>query len=298
MKLLSFLALVLAVNAAIPEGMRLTPFGLRPAACVLEVESGATIEEVAEGVKVTTKVNGLIHERIVVPAPECHQDNIVPRYLAMKKHQHHEVDAFPINGWLDNAGWYPPAGENNIYSFTSTYTIPGNPPTVANQVLFYFIGTQNNDDPGAVNILQPVLTWGNGVPGWNVASWACCPKNISVESKTIPNLQAGWHIAGTILRQSASTWMINSKVVETGANTTLYAQVGDYNYDWADVTLEVYNVNSCTEFASGPMTFTALTLEDAQMQILSPAWTLTGTTDCQGHETIVNSTSIQIVHTT
>jgi len=298
MKLLSFLAVILAVNAAIPDGMRITPFGIRPAACVLEVESGSTIEEVEEGVKVTTKINGIIHEKIVVPAPECHEDNIVPKYLAMKKERHAEVGAFPINGWLDNAGWYPPTGENNLYSFTSTYTIPGNPPDPVGQVLFFFIGMQDNAYPTAVNILQPVLTWGNGVPGWNVASWACCPKNISVESKTIGSLQAGWHIAGTILRESASTWKIDSKVVETGANTTLYAQVGDYLYDWADVTQEVYNVNSCTQFATGPMTFTALTLMDSQMQVLNPSWTFTGTTDCSGKETQINSTAIQIVHTT
>jgi hypothetical protein len=298
MKLLSFLALVLAVNAATPEGMRLTPFGLRPAACVLEVESGATIEEVEGGVKVTTKINGLLHERFVASAPECHQDNIVPRYLAMKKHPHHEIGAGEINGWLDNAGWYPPAGENNLLSFTSTYTIPGNPPDPTGQVLFYFIGTQDNAYPNAVNILQPVLTWGNGVPGWNVASWACCPGNITTHSATIANLQAGWHIAGTISRESDSTWLINSQVVETGAKTTLNAQVGDYLYDWADVTLEVYYVSSCTQFATGPMTFNALTIKDSQNQVITPSWTFTGTTSCNGHETSVNATAIQIVHTT
>jgi len=195
----------------------------------------------------------------------------------------HKIGAFPpINGWLDYGGWYPPTDENNLHDFTAVYTVPGDPPTDSNQVLFYFIGMQNNAYP-QVNILQPVLTWGNGIDGWNLASWDCCPKNITVQSKSITGFLAGDKIDGYINRVSDDTWRINSVIEKSGANTTLTAQVGTYLYDWADVTLEVYSVSSCPEFAKGSMTFSNLALKDAQGDTLTPKWTFTGATECSGN---------------
>jgi len=294
MRAFAFVALLVVASAfEIPDGHVITPYGVRPKACVIELESGDLYQEVPEGVKISSKVDGVVHERIIVPAPECHQDNIVERLKT--RHQQKQSGAFPINGWLDNAGWYPPTGENNVYQFTSTYTIPGNPAQNAGQVLFFFIGTQDND-AAAVNILQPVLTWGNGLPGWNAASWACCPKNITVQSKSIPNLSAGQHLAGNIQRQNSDTWIIDTKIVETGQNTTLYAQVGDYNYNWLDVTQEVYTVTTCQEFATGPITFASLMITDAAKNAITPSWTITGTTDCNGHEVQTSSTTMTIQH--
>jgi hypothetical protein len=293
MRAVALFALLVLATAFPPEGHVITPYGVRPKACVIELESGEMYSEVPEGVKISSKIDGVVHERIVVPAPECHQDNIVERVKT--RHEQKQSGAFPINGWLDNAGWYPPTSEANIYKFTSTYTIPGNPAQNSGQVLFFFIGTQDND-AAAVNILQPVLTWGNGLPGWNAASWACCPKNITVQSKSIPNLSAGQHLAGTILRQNADTWMIDTRIVETGQNTTLYAQVGDYNYNWVDVTQEVYSVTSCQQFAQGPTTFASLTITDAAMNVITPSWSITGATDCQGVESQVSATTITIQH--
>jgi len=291
--------ILVAVSAFVPEGMKLTPFGLRPASCVLELPTGGSVVEVPEGLKIVTEHDGMRTEKLFTPPAECHQDNIIERYNKMrteKKIEH--SDAFPINGWLDNAGWYPPASESNLDSFVSTYTIPGNPSQSTTNVLFYFIGMQDNNNPAALNIIQPVLTWGNGIPGWNVASWCCCPKNVTVQSKSISGLQAGWQLVGTIQRMSDSTWMIDSKVVNTGANTTLYAQVGDYDYNWADVTLEVYNINNCQQFANGAMTFSGLTLKDAAQTVLTPSWSITGTTDCQGVEKQTAATTMTITHST
>jgi hypothetical protein len=281
----------------VPDGMVLTPFGVRPKGCVVQVESGTHIHEVAEGLKLVTEINGVTHERIVVPPQECHEDNVVAKYLAVKEANKKKNSQVGVpDGWLDNAGWYPPSSESNLDSFVSTYTIPGNPAVDGGQVLFYFIGMQDNDSPSAVNIIQPVLTWGNGVKGWNVASWDCCPKNITVQSPTISGLQAGGQLVGTLKRQSADTWIIDSTVLPSGKNTTLYSHVGDYIYNWADVTLEVYSVATCNEFATGPMTFSGLVLKDQQQQTLTPSWTKTGTTGCNGHLVQVDATTITIQH--
>jgi len=278
----------------VPEGMVITPYGIRSAKCVLEVESGSHLYETPEGLRVTIESNGqVLSERIVTVPEECHHDGFVENYI--RNRQTSRVGFTPINGWLDNAGWYPPSGENNLNSFTATYTVPGNPPSDSGQVLFYFIGMQDNAY-SAVNILQPVLTWGNGIQGWNLASWDCCPSNISVASKSITGFGAGDQIYGTIQRMNSDTWEVNSVIAKSGANTTLYPQVGTYLYDWADVTLEVYSVSECTQFAKGPMTFSKLVLKDAQGQSLSPQWDFTKATTCSGAITQVDSQTITITH--
>jgi hypothetical protein len=282
-----------------PFDVTITPFGIRPTQCVLEVPSGSHVYEHPSGVRVLSPMPGSnqLVETIHTVDPACHQDNIVEKMHARRKVRE-QADAFPINGWLDYGGWYPPTGQNNLDSFVSTYTTPGNPSAPNGpEVLFYFIGMQNNAYPNAVNILQPVLTWGNGVSGWNLASWDCCPSNITVKSTTITGFGAGDTIVGTIKRQDASTWIIDSLITKTGKNTTLYSHVGNYLYDWADVTLEVYNIVSCADFANGPMTFSNLLLKDAQQQALTPSWQLTGATDCSGKITVSGNTAV-IQHST
>jgi len=199
-----------------------------------------------------------------------------------------------LGGWLDYGGWYPPSGENNLNSFTSTYVVPGNPPSRSNQVLFYFIGMQDNDAPGSVNIVQPVLTWGNGFQQWYAQSWACCPSNITVSSPPLFGLNPGSTLDGLITRESDSTWRIDS--VFNGKRTTLHAQVGDYQYNWADVTLEVYQISTCTQFAPGRAYFNKLVLKDQQGATLSPRWTFTPQTSCGGSITQASPSSIYILH--
>jgi hypothetical protein len=268
----------------------ITPFGIRPEKCVLQVPSGSTVSE-GDGVLLVQKPDSLDIEEVAVPA-ECHQDipEIHARMIQRKKDPRPDLD---INGWLDYGGWYPPQADSNLNKFTVSQTVPGNPPTPnGGQVLFYFIGMQDNDD-SAVNIIQPVLTWGNGYNQWYLESWACCPSNITVNSAPLFGLQAGSVFQGVIVRSSPSTWTIDS--IFNGQHTTLNAQVGDYNYNWADVTLEVYNVVSCSDFAPGQAVFNDLALSDAQGDVLTPQWSFTGATDCSGtiQQTSANSVFIQ-----
>jgi len=225
----------------------------------------------------------------------CHEDNIAERYRMSRQPQ--LMPNAIINGWLDNAGWYPPAPQNHLQSFTATYSVPQNPAISTNNVLFYFIGMQDNEAPRTeVNILQPVLTWGNGIAGWNAASWACCPKNITYRSASLRGIRAGDTLLGDIHRVDSSTWSIDTRW--NGQNVTLRAQVGNYNYNWADVTLEVYNIdtNQCGMFGNGPMKFSSLVLKDVQGETLSPKYTVTGPTACNGRLTIAGNGEIDIQH--
>jgi len=262
--------------------MVITPYGRRLRQCVLEVESGSHIYEHGDNIRITQERDGVILSSwdYLVPS-ECHNDGFV-ELQREKMRQKRIRKANPVpDGWLDNAGSYPLGQSGNISHFSGLYTVPGDPAADNGQVLFYFIGMQDNNY-AAVNILQPVLTWGNGIKGWNLASWACCPKNITVQSKSITGFGAGDQIRGTIIRKDAQTWTIDGTIVKTGVNTTLVPQVGTYLYDWADVTLEVYSTTTCNEFAKGPMQFTDLQLLGPTQNVLNPSWSLTGVTGCGG----------------
>jgi len=289
--MLPLLFLVFSVFC-VAEEMVITPYGIRRASCILEVPHDAVVTPVKDSsnrLLVSHPTNTFIH---TVPA-HCGDD-----IDSIRQRSRRAVPTEPqaINGWLDNAGWYPPGSQNQLNSFTSTYVVPGNPSVMSSQVLFYFIGMQDNDAPKAVNIIQPVLTWGNGNQRWYMESWACCPSNITVHSPALFGLVPGSKVGATIERLSDSIWRIDSEF--NGQHTTLNAQVGDYNYNWADVTLEVYNVdpNQCGMFGPGPAYFNDLTLKDKQGQTLNPGWGMTGGTACGGKIVRENSNTIYIQH--
>jgi len=280
----------------------ITPFGIRRKECVLEVPHNAHVAPSGNKLKITEKTAFGDVVRYHTPDSRCHDDiqSILQKYKARRGvHKKREAQEDQDNqGWLDYAGWYPPSGENNLQTFTSTYVVPGNPPNTADgQVLFYFIGFQDNDDPSAVNIVQPVLTWGNGYNQWYAKSWACCPTNITVSSPPIFGLNPGGQLKGIITRASANTWTISSTVVSTGQKTILNAQVGDYQYNWADVTLEVYTISGCQDFAPGKAYFNNLYMVDSAGQQLSPEWQFTSPSQCGGTIQQASPSSIYIEHT-
>jgi len=273
----------------------LTPFGYRLSQCVLEVDSGSHIYKIHNGLRVVKEENGVESMYDFQVPEECHHDGFVEN-LRQKRSSRVNTQSAAKDGWLDYAGSYPLGKDGNISAFSALYTVPGDPSTDANQVLFYFIGIQDNNY-AAVNILQPVLTWGNGVKGWNLASWDCCPNNITTKSRTITGFAAGDTIQGTMKRQDANTWVIDSTIVKSGANTTLTSHVGPYLYDWPNVCLEVYSVATCNEFAKGPMKFTNLDMRGPNGEKITPTWTLTGATDCGGSITHDANQNFNITHT-
>jgi len=278
----TFLLLLLLSVLAYTE-IVITPFGPRSSECVLEVPTGSTVTP-GEGdqlIITTPAVDDMPSQTKYYKAPPHCGDDI--EAIRQKRILRKEPQ-FPAatNGWLDYVGWYPPSGENNLRSFTSTYVVPQDPQNAqGGQVLFYFIGMQDNDNSSAVNILQPVLTWGNGYKRWYLKSWVCCPKNITVSSNPLFGLEAGSQLQGVISRESPSNWLVDS--IFNGQHTTLHAQVGDYIYNWADITLEVYYVDNCPDFARGKAEFNELALTDAQGAKISPTWQkYSGATICGG----------------
>jgi len=199
-------------------------------------------------------------------------------------------------GWLDNAGSYPLGRAVSAYigHFESTYLVPKTPASTG-ATLFYFIGLQNNDD-GPVSILQPVLAyeWQPG-NGWQFFSWDCCPENMVWHSPPI-TVQSGNIIQTSINHDSTSTWTITGTVSDTKAASTLVSTPGSYVYDWADITMEVYKVTTCPQFPSDAMIFGDIKLQDDSGNVLTPTWSLTKATPCEGKITQTSDSIFEISH--
>jgi len=268
-----------------------TPFGLRPEICVTRgVPSGSRIEEVEDGVKITHP-DGNIHK--LEKHQECidfHNDWMEKRNAT--KSPRPKVGS-PLDGWLDYAGYYPPSTDQ-VYSFQGNYYVPPNPANNGGQVLFYFIGTENFQSNVGLTILQPVLTWGNGLNGWSFASWNCCPAGQQQESTPFQGFGAGDTVQGYI-DQSGSNWVVTSSW--NGQSTTLTVPSASRDFNWVDVTLETYSVGSCDQFPDGPMVFSSMLLTIDNAGAVSPQWQAdTGGTECGGTLSIQSPSQITIQH--
>ena len=69
------------------------------------------------------------------------------------------------------------------------------------------------------------------------------------------------------------------------------------NFIWAVVTLEIYAIDSCSEFAEGPMLFDDVKLWDVNMSSITPKWWLTPPTKpCKGKITLNTNGSLAVEH--
>jgi len=313
-----FVVFLLFASALADVEMVDTPFGLpRRKDCVIELASDSAISGSGQpGDPVGVEAGGT-STPLEVP-PECDTDGFVEAVKENRKrlqlldssfaNSFLETKAFPINGWLDNAGSFPlgHGGTADISHFKATYVVPMSPAKSDAAILFYFIGVENMDDrlnadpdpAKSISILQPVLQWSWPKAGteWTLASWDCCPKNVTVHSSPV-TVQPGDVIQTSIDRLDSTTWQIISHDTTINVESNLKTKVGSFFYDWADVTMEVYHVNSCDEFHTGPMEFQDWAMKDSAGNALTPTWDFTGATACGGHiKQSISTNSFTVEH--
>ena len=71
------------------------------------------------------------------------------------------------------------------------------------------------------------------------------------------------------------------------------------HFNWADVTMEIYNTPNCSYLARGAFSFLNLTLWDSNYNLVSPSsvnWNTTPARPCGGTTLVKNSQNIQIIH--
>eukprot|EP01087_Luapelamoeba_hula_P024990 TRINITY_DN969_c0_g1_i1.p1 TRINITY_DN969_c0_g1~~TRINITY_DN969_c0_g1_i1.p1 ORF type:complete len:330 (-),score=53.04 TRINITY_DN969_c0_g1_i1:44-988(-) len=270
-----------------------TPFGWRPKQCVhRDVGNDVVIRSVVDeqGLEYAVEIEDKAGQVKSLP--------ILPECVAWDKKMQIERAARRMNGtvnnlqdgWLDNAGYYPPS---LVGSFDGDYVVPRSPASEGSQILFYFIGATNFKGGSGETILQPVLQWNNGIRGWSFASWNCCPGGQTHEATPFVGFGPGAVIYGGI-DQSGSNWKILSSW--GSKRSTLDVANAGRDFDWVDATLETYGVKSCPEFASGDMKFYNMRLKLSNGQGNTPSWKTTAPTQCNGHITVQNPSSIVISH--
>ena len=291
---------VVAAFASNPVELVPTPSGLRPRECVLEVPHGAEVQElnstailISEPATVEAAARRWVH----VPPKICHELQYAPGSAPTTKTCDEPpctCNSFPCNNWINNAGLFPKDSLGNdraIGGFSSTYTIPGTPPPRflgRPQVLFYFLGAENTDglprhgsNGVGRTILQPVLTFDpegwckSSSTGWCMSSWNCCPANVNTHSPYLLDLQPGEKMFAAFNMTSEGTFDIVSRDLASGKESTLKMTRDGRTFNWADVTLEVYQMSECSQFARGPMLFDKLNLWDTHYRPIVPQTTPT-----------------------
>jgi hypothetical protein len=278
-----------------------TPFGLRHKDCILEVPNGAIVD--ADNVSVLiTDVNGVTtaHPPCATPTPEVIEHSVRTSNLVHADPSCNEppctCDTLPCNNWIDNAGSMDVS--TAIGGMSATYLTPSTPSNdTKGQTLFFFIGAENTDGvprhgqppPSGRAILQPVLTYDpsgwcvNSTTGWCFSSWNCCPKNVTTHSPYITDVKPGDLFFGSFnLSEDGMTYETLGRNLATGEETKLKSMRRGRNFNWADVTQEVYTIESCNDFSPSGMEFRDVKLWDTEGNTMVPKWLLTGNKPCNG----------------
>lgn len=261
--------------ANVPEGYVVTPFGFSHSSCVQTIAAGETL--LADG--------RIQHADGTVPetTPVCDY----PRYThsgspvaagRAKVAGSPEANTSPeVNGWIESASIVTGSATQPYGALFASWTVPPQPATDDGQVLFYFPGFEDVNDP-QTSILQPVLQWVSGQ--WAVASWNCCPQNITTVSSPI-NVSPGNRILGAITNNcrpgaaSCNKWNVFSMDLKTGKSTTLRHTPGEGQvFNWAfGGVLEPYFVISCDDYPPNQQfTLSVLVLDEHLHPVLNPQW--------------------------
>ena len=297
------LALLLVSAAAEWHGskIRSTPFGPRPSACVRSMPHGSIVRD-TDPMSATLTVETPSGETIVhhIPA-ECNEFAAMSASLP-------PLGTGPVpDGWVANAGaYYMQTAKKNLHleRFSGEWTVPPTPQSpMAPETLYYFIGLEDRTQGANTSIHQPVLTWGDetegGIGGWHLWSWTCCPKNVTWHSEDINGFNVGDTIYGRIEKTGVSTWAIDSAFRQKDGsfkNTTLVSQVGDFVYNYASVTLEVYNISLCSQMSSGSTVVSNLQLGLSDKSSWLPQmWYTNGMPNgCKADVKVLNLTAIEL----
>jgi len=282
------LAVVCLIEASAGLELIPTPFGLRPKQCVHRaVGENVLIQPIPGAVRLIDHTTGaILHEHPTLP--EC-----VEWEEKMKAQRRAAYEANILqDGWLDNAGYYTPGF---VGSFVGNYQVPQNPAAGnAGQILYYFIGAVNYQSNMSDTILQPVLTWGSGYPAWSIASWNCCPSGQAHESTPMQGFGSGATLTGKIINNGRGQWTVVSTYGTS--STTLTVPNNGRTFDWIDATLETCSVQSCDQFADGPMIFSNMAVTLAAGGQVTPEWMPSSPTECNGQLTVDDPSRITIQH--
>ncbi|EAR99897.1 hypothetical protein TTHERM_00663760 (macronuclear) [Tetrahymena thermophila SB210] len=252
-----------------------TPFGLMLKECIQNVPSGTFVEELEDGsIHLTNDEQNFAKK--ILKSDRCSQRN----------------PTMNLNQWIDNGGYWLPNGLT-LRSFEGNYRVPNNPLTTNNQVLYYFIGSQNNDGSGpGLSIIQPVLSYYHG---WYFQSWNCCPQGQAIKADAVTGIKPYDTIYGSVTVQNNVANITSTN--KAGKSSVLSVAQNGRNFNWIDATLEVYQITACTDFPTDYLEYTNMKVVLSNGQTIQPAWNDDyGKSQCNGKLTIIDPSTIKIQH--
>jgi len=295
----AYVPAVEAPHAGLQDYAYVPSRGLMHRECVHHVPDNALLVETADGGHdVLHQATGqlLFH----VPLKRC-----PPPPLAAPKESRSNgdndkdtVDVTPYQGW--NA--YVDYIQTKTYdTFFARWNIPAAPKTyTAGKVVFYFNGLQDSSASKTIDIIQPVIQYGQSAAGgagyWGVASWYVDSTDQAFHS-TLKQIPANSNIIGNMTRLNSTCWFIGATDGSVQSPLSICKRATLINQPSAYVTCEAYAA-SCANYPpagkTGQITFTSVHLTD-QGGAVSPTWQrVVETGICGNNVTVVSPSTISI----
>lgn len=253
-----------------------TPFGKVPRECYAQCPSGTVLSAIAGGLR-ARRPDGTTTD--LLGSARC--SAVAQRLKARRARP--AVAAPPIyNGWFNYAAWLALQG---IGQFYATYTLPQLPAQPGSQELYYYIGLEDGQDPESP-ILQPVVGYNQGDSGgYFLAAYVVSPSGVLCQSTPVTGMGPGDTVSVSIEQSSTSpsTYLVYG--AWQGQSTQLSWVTGSDVQNSPYVTFENYGVTSCSQFLTGPFTFSGLYLADLNNNMLTPQWQVTPAPSCNGQLT-------------
>lgn len=156
-------------------------------------------------------------------------------------------------GWITYAWW--DSNNTAISDFTARWIVPQEPRTKNGQTVFLFNGIQNTGDNHG--ILQPVLQYGSSAAGggdyWTIASWYVTSGGQAFHTNLI-RVNPGQSLIGLMsnIGDSGDSYNYTSKF--SGYDQTNLVIQGIRPLHWANITLEAYAIQQCSDYPASDTT--------------------------------------------
>ncbi len=270
--------------AAVPADYVLTPFGYFHPSCVNHLAEG---DAVREDLKVIERKNGT-SQPLACAYPHFEGDGTKLVGDLRPVGDRNSQPPFIGHSWIEYASIHDVVDYEEVYS---QWTVPPTPASNDGQTLYFFNGLEDIND--VVSIIQPVLGWnGNGLGGWSIAAWNCCPSGTTNEA-TPQSVNPGDQIEGynfstcSAGTRTCPTWDVVALDDQNGKFSQLIDTPNEgQTFNWAfGGVLEVYNITQCSDYPageasgySGAIGFHDQIVLNSKYVKITPAWTVTNLT--------------------
>jgi len=244
------------MDGPVPEGLVITPGGLRPKSNVHFIEPGHHLSG-KDGVfrKIHTASGEVVKEFGAINKGNKNRKILRKRRRPIKSARGLIGAPQPITDqWIIYSGWMNNSG-TPINSFATKWAVPNPPASQDNQLIYLFNGLEN----AASNvILQPVLQWGVSPIGggnyWAIANWYVgAPSSGLAFHGPLVEVAPGVNLGGimTLTAQNGGLFNYNSAFIGYAADLPV-TDVDELV--WAVETLECYGLQQFSDYPNSPST--------------------------------------------